>query len=205
MIVASDWIWLHFPKCAGTSTEKTLRMIFRGNQSINFDPKKQENVIWHHTLHERQEYDPTFSVGSRRVICNIRRLPFWVLSRVHFEVQRRGKLGAVTRDQLVEGRFATPQPGGSSRIHLADQIASRFAEGVTDWVRVENMAVDLANALGLKSDQVQAEMVRENTGKLSYIKNLPFWFSQSDLDRMYAANPVWADLERRIYGDTVKI
>lgn len=205
MIIAPDWIWLHFPKCAGTSTEKTLGAIYKNDKAIHFDALDHNNVIWHHTLQKRKEYDPDFTVGDRRIICNIRRLPHWILSRVHYEVQRSGRAAEIKRRQLVEGRFPQRHPHGRPTIHPADSVAARFSEGVTHWVRVENLAEDLSNALNLKEEQVSTAIVHENTGKLSYIRNLAFWFTQKEIDRMYAANPVWAELEQRLYGDTLHL
>lgn len=205
MIIAPDWIWLHFPKCAGTSTEKTLKTIFKNDREIRFDPQDMNNVIWHHTLEKRQDYDPEFDVSGRRVICNIRRLPHWILSRVHFEVQRIGMAGRVNRQQLVQGQFAQRRPHGKPTIHVAESVALQFSKGVTHWVRIEHFAEDLAASLNLSVAQVNAALVRENTGQLSYIRNLDFWFTQTEIDRMYDANPTWADLERRLYGDTLRL
>lgn len=199
-ILPTDRIWPHFPKAEGTSVEKTLATLFKRDQSVIFDKLDQNNLIWHHSLEERRVHDPSFDPEGRRVIANIRRLPSWILSRVHFEVQRSGTAGGVRRSDLVNGRFAVPVAGGKSRLYQADVVLQKFAPDVTHWVRMEKLAEDLAPAVGLEEFQVAAEMVRENKGKLDYIRDIPFWFTPENLKQLYAANPAWAELERRVYG-----
>lgn len=199
MIVAKNWIWLHFPKCAGTSVEDALRTLYAGNPGVVFDEIDPRNVIWHHSLDQRCKYNPSFSPEGKRILCNIRRLPDWILSRVHFEVQRSGQSCAVKRKDLVVGRFAIPF-NGSVRLYSADHVLKEYKGGVTHWIRMESLSGDLASALGEPEEQVKKVMPRLNEGKIGYVRSIPFWFTQKEIDRMYAANPEWAALERSIYG-----
>lgn len=200
MIIAPDWLWVHFPKCAGTSVEAALKALFRRNRTIRFDPLNPDDVIWHHSVAQRRAHDPAFDVGGRRVISNIRRLPDWLLSRVHFEVQRRGPTMAVDRADLLKGRFAIAAGSGTRRLHSADEVLAEFLPEVTHWVRMEHLAEDLAPAIGRTAQDVAARMPRENVGKMSYIRHIPFWFTGADLRQLYAANPLWEAVERKVYG-----
>lgn len=210
MIIAPDWIWVHVPKCAGTMTERILQSVYAKDPSVLFDPVGPGlPVIWHQTLARRAEEDAGFSPGSRRVIGNIRRLPAWVLSRVHFEIDRSGPDAGVTRKQLALGKFRTGAPGKGAapgnRLSSADQMLRSYASEITDWVRTEHLDLDLHRAFGWKS--VPPRLVEEhvNANRINYVRDLAFWFTPRDLTRMYEANPIWAELEQRLYGDLVTV
>src|SRR5512138_3887860 len=103
MIISPDFVWLHFPKCAGSAVEGALRILLAGRAGLSFDPIDPSNVIWHHNVAERENYDRSFSLGERRVLCGFRRLPTWLLSRVHFEASRGPHHRTVTRKMLLQG------------------------------------------------------------------------------------------------------
>lgn len=209
MIVAPTWIWLHFPKCAGSAAEKILRDIYGSDPTVRFDdvgPGKP--VIWHQSIKQRMALDPEFEPSGRRVVANIRRLPNWILSRIHFEVQRSGLDGSVSRNALVQGRFRNRhKPGNSKLMRLvsADEQLMQFAPAVTDWVRSEELIPDLARTLGFDSAKVAERRERVNAGRIEYIRDLSFWFTPRELDRLYQSNPAWAELERKVYGDLVSL
>lgn len=205
MIVAPEWIWLHMPKCAGSETQRILRWYFAKTDRIRFDPVGPGHpVIWHHTLRKRSEYDPDFAVNGRRVFCNIRRLPSWILSRVHFEVQRSGHRAIVTRKELLAGMFRNPpEPSGAAgKLVKADEIMARFKDGVTDWIRTENLEEDLLKSFGLT---ISPEKANINRNRFNYIRPVKFWFTPSELDKLYEVNPIWRDLEARVYGDITRL
>lgn len=210
MIIAPDWIWVHVPKCAGTMTEKILQSVYAAEPSVIFDPVGPGlPVIWHQTLARRAEADPTFTPGTRRIIGNLRRLPAWVLSRVHFEIDRSGPDAGVARKQLVLGRFRTgAPPKGSSaqhRISSADQALRGYAAEVTDWVRSEHLDQDLQRAFGWKTPPPRLQEEKVNSNRIPYVRDLAFWFTARDLTRMYEANPLWAEVEQRVYGDLITL
>jgi hypothetical protein len=35
---------------------------------------------------------------------------------------------------------------------------------------------------------------------MNYIKEVEFYFTRADLDALYRANPVWTEVERKVYG-----
>ena len=206
MIIAPDWIWVHVPKCAGTMTEEILQTVYSADPTVMFDPVGPGlPVIWHQTLARRAEDDPIFAPGTRRVIGNFRRLPAWILSRVHFEIDRSGPAAGVTRKQLALGRFRTGAAarGASpqSRISSADQALRGYAAEVTDWVRTEHLDLDLQRVFGWKSPPPRPVDEKANSNRIPYVRDLAFWFTARDLARMYEANPLWAEVEQRVYGD----
>ncbi|ODM44550.1 hypothetical protein [Cereibacter johrii] len=203
MIVAKDWIWLHVPKCGGTSTEKMLHALYGDDPSVAFDPVGRKlPVIWHQSIQARQKQDPSFSVNGRKVIGNIRRLPYWLLSRVHFELQRAGDAALVTRAQLRDGKFRSrPGPEGKTgKLASADDMITNFASDVTHWMRTEHLMEDMARVFPLPPD-VPLKEVRENSGKIGYVKDIRFWFTRPEINNLYEKNPVWAQIERSVYGD----
>jgi hypothetical protein len=200
MIANKDFIWLHFPKCAGTETEQILRRHFGDDGSIRFDPIDKWNVIWHHSIPFRREYDRTFEVGGRAVICNVRRLPGWLLSRVHDEKARSPHL-VVTREMFALGRFYRLD----GQVMCADDLMQRYtAHPVAHWIRTEHFAEDFSSVfsryLDLSGVDLASESKRANPNPMNYIRDPEFWFTPDELAALYRANPVWAAIERQVYG-----
>jgi hypothetical protein len=198
MIITPDFIWLHFPKCAGTAIEKALHQICPDAQ---FDPIDPKNVIWHDTIDQRKRRDEYFSIDGKKIICCIRRLPDWILSRVHFEAQRPPHHIA-TREMLVNGKFFE----NNGHINSADTYVIRYDNPRVDrWIRVENIIDDLSNAIGVETSKLGAVLGRENEGKIDFIKEKSFWFTNSELKNLYEKNPRWAEIELKLYGSLLSI
>jgi hypothetical protein len=77
------------------------------------------------------------------------------------------------------------------------------------WMRLEMIVDDFLafiSEFGPVSDE-QRRLVRElgpaNEG--SYDRDLSHWFTADHLDLMYRSNPVWAELERRLYGGLLSL
>ncbi|PYF11819.1 hypothetical protein C8J30_102129 [Rhodobacter viridis] len=199
MIIGPDFIWLHVPKCGGTSIERTLRQAFAHRKDIHFDVKDIKNtdangrVLWHHTIPMRQEHDSTFDPAGKKVVAAIRRLPAWLLSRVHYEVNRTKGAVCPKREQLLRGEFLER----NGALNSVENVMRRFNRPTVDeWVRVENMEEDLKRIFALPD----LKLIHANEGKIEYVRNLSFWFTPEELRELYAANPTWASIERRVYG-----
>lgn len=196
MIIGPDFVWLHFPKCAGVAVQAALRKIYSGRKDIQFDDITKPEVVWHQDVTQRLKYDPSSDLLNKKIICCIRRLPDWLLSRVHFEASRPPHHIA-TRELIESGRFV--EIDGTP--NHADLYARMYSYPRVDkWIRVENLADDLADALNLKSKSIKAAMKKENENGFNYMKNPEFWFTRQQLDRLYGACPNWAEIERKVYG-----
>lgn len=196
MIIGPDFVWLHFPKCAGVAVHSALRKLYGDRDDIRFDDITKPEIIWHQSVTQRLRRDPASDLLNKKIICCIRRLPDWMLSRVHFEVSRPPHHVA-TREMIEAGQFFE-QDG---QINHADLYASMYSEPRVDhWVRTEHLADDLAFALSIEASAVNAALTRENETGLNYLKKTAFWFTGKQLDRLYAACPVWADIEEAVYG-----
>jgi hypothetical protein len=106
MIISPKFIWLHFPKCAGTKIEylfaKYLSHIPGVTQDV-IDPS-DSSASWHDSIADREERDAGFQLGNRAIICSYRQLPSWLESRYSFEKKRSPRLPHQPQD-LLEGRF----------------------------------------------------------------------------------------------------
>lgn len=197
MIIGPDFVWLHVPKCGGTSAERCLKKALRDNPDVHFDTiGPEEAVIWHQNIAERAKHDPSFDPTGKRLLACIRRLPGWLLSRVHFEATRPPNHRVPTREMLIRGEFFEH----SGFHHKADNMIRFYNNPEVDqWIRIENMREDLSAALGFDVGEVP----RINETKIDYVKNLDFWFSKDELVALYEHNPIWASIERKAYGDTL--
>ena len=190
MIWSDRFIWLHVPKSAGWETAAAIRSLGAFQTS--------EHDHWHDTIAERREREPGFQVAGRPIVANIRRLPSWLLSRVHYEAARSNIVP--TRRMLVNGEFY--RADGS--IRNADWIIERYDRPHVDrWIRAERLVDDFSTAfrdlVDLPGD-LSARFGGLNQAATPYVRDIGFWFTARDFARLYAANPRWAALEERLYG-----
>lgn len=195
MIIGPDFIWLHFPKCAGTTLELALRDLLKGRPGVKFDDIDGVTGHWHHTIAERQAIDPSFHLRGKRVLACLRRLPSWIMSMVIFEATRNEHMVA-TRDMIVHG-----QCFDSGIVNRADDYLDLFNADVHHWIRTEHLAADVATAFDLRHADVAEAMLRHKSNVTPpYIRDTAFWFTDDDLCTLYASNPLWAAVEDRVYG-----
>ncbi len=193
MIFGSDWVWLHFPKCAGNTVQHLLKINCIEDETIRFDPIDPANVIWHENIPTRLARDPACDVGGKKVIANIRRLPEWILSRVHYEAARP-PYRVVSREMLIKGEFYENYGG----MRTADEIIAYYDTPKVDvWIPVENLHAGLEHAIGRRLEPI-SEKLNENS--IPYIRNVGFWFTREELAALYDRCSRWAEVEERIYG-----
>ena len=104
MIYSDDFIWLHFPKCAGSKVEELFSKYFSDEKTIFQDPIGPTYNYWHDSIEQREKRDTTFTLGNRTIISSFRRLPTWLQSRYNFEVRRNPGLDH-RPEKLLEGKF----------------------------------------------------------------------------------------------------
>jgi len=218
MIVGPDWIWLHFPKCAGSYAQVLLKQNFGEDNSVEFDKLDINNIIWHESITQRQARVPGFSTEGKRIVVIFRRLPDWMLSRVHYEASRPPH-HLVSREQLCQGIFLT-NSGIASR---AEDEFNQFSNPIVDtWIRMEDVHKGFEQFFGKHLEPVKekakkgklyairdrilggrpAQIKRRiNENKFGYIRDHKFWFTKAELEELYHAAPNWAATEKRIYGE----
>jgi hypothetical protein len=188
MIVGPSFVWLHFPKCAGMATTAALRRLYDGKPGYAFDP---HHPMQHDSIAKRIESVPDFAVGDRRIICNFRRLPFWIISRVRYEQTVAPHHHVATREMILAGQVF--ENDGS--VNTAEAYARHYtAAGVDRWIRSEYLADDFAAAFG-----VRADITRENVTPPE-IDDVRFHLAWDEIAALYDICPTWATIERKLYG-----
>lgn len=198
MIVGPDFVWLHFPKCAGTLAERILRRTFGGDPALDFDPLDPTKVIWHENVDEREARG--VPLAGKDVICGFRRLPAWVLSRMHFE-ERRSPHPLPSRAMYARGRFYE-EDGAEG---WAEEYVRRYSSRpVSHWIRTEHVREDLVAAFSpyLDADRLKSRWrYRRRVNKTVYHRDLSEWFTPGELEALYDSCPTWRDLELALYGN----
>jgi hypothetical protein len=206
MIVGQDFAWLHFMKTGGHAVELALRAALRGRRDVRFDERKPPYLGWHHSAAQRELDDPHFSAADKTIICGFRRLPMWLLSRVHYEASKPPHRH-VTREMLCTGQYFE----NAGDLRLADTYLRDYISPPVDrWIRHEHLAQDFAAAFG---DLLQKQLPRAlrrlgmsvNATPMPYIKDPAFYFTAKELRGLYDANPRWAALEEQLYGDLIRV
>jgi hypothetical protein len=191
MVIGRRFAWAHLPKTAGDATLAMFRAV---PGLVEFaDPVDANDKHMPFFGRERE-------VAGKLLAMNIRRLPEWAFSGAWHTARH--------------GVFPDYRPGS---LESWDQIASRtdaddLLRWMTDhgrfevrrWLRAECLTDDvlaLLEELGELSPQARSAVMavgRVNAG--DYPRELPAGASAQQLARLYSLNPVWADVERRVYG-----
>ncbi|HEY3695422.1 hypothetical protein [Phenylobacterium sp.] len=205
MIVGGKFVWLHFPKCAGHAVEQALKSVLRRDRAAAFDAPDREG--WHDSPRDRRRREADPQLSDRTVICGFRRLPFWMLSRAHYEASRP-PYQCVTRAMFCRGEYFHQ----NGQVGKADDHALYYGEAdVERWIRTEHLPEDFERSFGdILGSRLTRAAVRKlrrivNGTRLNYIRSLDFHFTAGELEALYAANPAWAARERELYGDILRL
>ena len=197
MIIGDKFIWLHFPKCAGSFTDFILRKYYGNLKEIVFDEIDPSNVIWHQNVIEREKISG-IDLSGKDIVCNFRRLPFWIISRIRYEKLRSGI--SVSKKMYVEGSFYE----ANYKLSHADNYIYKYTERkVNQWIRQENLYTDFMKAF---SNYFNLDIIDESdfdrkvntTGKEPELKE---WFSKEELTQLYRSCPQWTRHEKFLYGN----
>ena len=196
MIHSIDFIWLHLPKTGGTSTAGLFRDLHI--PGVDVDPDTEDSK--HESIETRlgQAHRKT----SKLTIITSRHLASWLLSDWHHKTKKIGL--ALPFEPVKSGLFYSLRLGG---IWVsADYWIQYFQVFKCDRViRLENLEED--------SNKFVWPLLPPGTPKLNfpnrninfYQKNIEFFFSGRDLERVHSNNPAWSEWEQKIYGNHSKI
>jgi hypothetical protein len=191
MVIGERFAWAHVPKTGGTST---LTMFWLFPDLVTFadsiDSKGQ-----HVSFRDRWD-----QVEGKLLLLNFRRLPTWVLSRAQM-VSRFGvrpdfePLPFPTADELARSSFP-------------DERLSMYMDGgrveIDRWLRMEHLVDDFlkfVSELRDVSDLERKHVVELGPmNVLDYDHELDSWFGPEQVETLYRSNPVWTELEQRLYG-----
>jgi hypothetical protein len=192
MVIGREFAWAHLPKAAGTATLAMFELF--PALIVCADPA--DSAGQHATFADRAA-----RVEGKLLALNFRRLPAWVLSRAH-QVALRG-LEPDYRPAPMQS------PHVLARSSLPDHRLALFTGGdtarVDRWLRVEQLADDFLALVGELHDVTESDRrlvhAVPQTNSIGYDHDIAHWFSPAQVRTMYEHNPVWAELEARLYGD----
>ncbi|PID60235.1 MAG: hypothetical protein CSB44_10900 [Gammaproteobacteria bacterium] len=207
MIYNDEFVWLHFPKCAGTKIEQLFAKYLADVPGLVQDPVGLDldpTVAWHDTVARRSERDPDFALGDRTVVCSFRRLPGWLVSRYNFEFRRSPDLEHKP-ELLLEGRFL--EQGGF--LNHADAYARNFLppaiveSGKLAFLRTEYLEEDFHSVFSRFIDvsAIPTSAFRSKANKSG--QHIPADVRETLArreDDIYASCPYWRDLEKIAYA-----
>lgn len=199
MIIGTNFIWLHFPKCAGTFTENLLKQLIKEQEkSIVFDKIDPNLVIWHQNVSVREKM-LNINLSGKDILCNFRRLPYWIVSRIYYELNRSGN--STTKELFTNGQFVNRK----GIIEHADTVLTRYTEReVKHWIRVESLEKDFIQVFSQYIDFKffpQHDVFSSKLNVSGWDYNLKDWFSEKNLKELYESCPLWSKLEMHLYGD----
>jgi hypothetical protein len=192
VVIGEHFAWAHLPKTAGDATHQMFAAV---PGLVRFaDPPDSNDK--HLPFFARES-----EVAGKLLVMNIRRLPAWTLSAAHHKAVNGvhpdyRPLPLETADEMT-----TKTDADDLLRWMTDH--GRFS--VRRWLRAESLEQDflaLLSELGELTDEVRERVRavgRVNQG--SYERALTRWFTDAQIDRLYARNPDWAAAERVVYGD----
>jgi hypothetical protein len=196
MIVGEEFAWAHLPKAGGSATLELFRVFPRLIQFGDLDDSNAK----HTPFSEREDL-----VGGKTLALNLRRLPFWVVSRA----QHASRWGVWPNYEPIP--MATPEE--LSQRDFPDTRIAIFTDNgrfkIDRWLRMENLADDFLDFVSEFTDPTgkQRERVRNlpPVNAHDYDHEIESWFTSEQIERLYERNPVWASLEREVYGDLFRL
>jgi hypothetical protein len=196
MVIGERFAWVHLPKTGGTATLELFRLF---PELIVFADLDDTNAK--HTLFSERADE----IRDKHLAMNIRRLPLWALSRAQ-HVARWGvhpdyePIPMASPDELADSSFP-------------DDRLSLFTDGgrleIDTWIRMEHLVDDFLDFVSqyteLTDERRAAARDLPMVNTHDYDHELVKWFTAEQIDRMYASNPTWEALERRLYGDRLRL
>ncbi len=210
MIYNKEFIWTHIGRTGGYSVGKMFALLNRPD--IHLDPINPEYSDWkrHQTFSQRAEEMPTGWLEGKTRILSFRRLPNWILSFA--EYKKKYQNIPFTHEEMVQSilkaeKRATKdgQLDAGYRTFQPDDLLRYYEyETVQHWIRTEYLVDDVVRVFQpwiqtTDEEYAQLKDIFEN-GNNSYKKNITERFSDHEIRKMYASNPIWTEIERKLYG-----
>lgn len=191
MVIARRFAWAHLPKTAG---DATLAMFEAVSGLVQFaDPVDSNDKHMPFFGRERE-------ITGKLLVMNIRRLPDWVLSGAQHKA-RHGVFPDYLPEPLESWEEIT---GRTDADDLLRWMTDHGRFEVARWLRAECLTEDvlaLLEDLGELNPEARGAVMgvgRVNVG--DYPRDTDLGMSADQLARLYRLNPVWASVERRVYG-----
>jgi hypothetical protein len=196
MVIGKEFAWAHLPKTGGDATLVLFKLF---PEAILFADYEESNVK--HTPFVDREA----RVTGKSLAMNIRRLPFWMLSRWQH----------VSRHGLHPDYEPIPIPSAEEMAEsdLPDSRIELFTDGgrfkIEHWIRTEHLVDDFLEFISgyaeVTPDRRQAAASLRPVNAYDYDHDVASWFTPGQIARMYERNPAWAELERHLYGERFEV
>jgi hypothetical protein len=204
MIYSDEFIWIHFPKNAGTKIEHLFEIHYGDENIFQDELLDGAEPIWHDTIDDRSRRDSKFSVKNKDIIVCTRKLPSWLVSRFNFECTRTPEL--IHRPELLlDGKFLE----SNGFLNHADSYIEQYLPKATPknkvrYIKVENFAEDFKNIFGdyvdvSKIPSVELE-ARSNESRNIVSDEIKFELNNST--SLYEKCPLWKEMENLVYGQS---
>ncbi len=196
MIIGKNFVWLHFPKCAGMSVHEIFRINNFPDIQIDIDNVQIDpSVKWHDSIKQREKREG-ISLAEKDIIMNCRRLPEWILSRIFFEEKRSPHLKH-KRENFLLGTFYET----NGKTNKADVYLKKYRwESIDKWIRVESFESDFIKIFSKYIDQ-DIKHLNTSKNKTTYNKNILEYYNKQEMEQLYQNNPEWSKMELRNYGN----
>ncbi|MFZ0430192.1 MAG: hypothetical protein WAO20_18890 [Acidobacteriota bacterium] len=193
MIIGERFVWGHLVKTGGDSTARLFQLF-------------PALVVHCDSANDNHKHDPFGArpeeVRGKALVLNIRRLPSWVLSYAH-HVAQFGGYPDYRPIALAKGLKVLAEQNIAD-LHL-DDMTSRNQYPVDRWLRLEHLKSDF---LDFVQTQIRVSVWKRARISLArkrniqrYRSDVSYWFDGEAIKTMYEANPRWASVERKVYGD----
>jgi len=195
MIIGKTFAWGHVPKTGGDATLARFRLF----PELILHADASDTNDKHHPFHFRPE-----QTEGKQLVLNIRRLPAWNLSHALHEA-RAGlypdyrPLPLATAEEIAERSLAD---------HVLGDFTNLGRVSIDRWLRMEHLDEDVLAFVGELADVSEARrsavLAIGSVNAYQYNRDFWRWFTPQQVARMYEHNPVWASIERRVYGGTLR-
>lgn len=195
MILGERFVWAHVGKTGGDAVRSLFAVV--DDLVVHMDDPAERRK--HHTFSERG------AEALQRPIraLNLRRLPGWQLSMVQHRA-RHGPFEGREPGQLAPPDQVIARSQGDSEL-----VPYLFHDGqpleIHHWLRMEHLRDDFlafVSSLRRISRWERWRITRAATKPPGrYDHNVDSYFTPAQIRRLYAANPVWAETEWKVYGD----
>jgi hypothetical protein len=196
MVIGERFAWAHLPKTGGSATLELFQLFPEPILLADLEDSNEK-----HTRFAERAAD----VAGKQLVMNIRRLPFWVLSRAQ-HVSRWGvfpdyePIPMASPDELADSDF----PDSRLAIYTAD---GRFE--IDRWLRMEHMVEDFLDFISEHAEVTEERRTAARSLPMvnahDYDHDLAAWFAPDQIERMYERNPRWAGLENRLYAGHMRV
>ncbi len=189
MIIGDTFAVGHIPKTGGDAAHAWFAQL----PGVEVDPPGEARK--HQYFWERDVRKPLYALS-------IRRLPSWALSYLH----------ELTIHPTSAQYYGLP-PGDTVRPECAfaltpDEYLRQHQLGgrhIGAWLRMEHLFDDVVRFIGRHVRPVTADLQRRlesvpTKGRRGYDHDVDAFFTRDQMAALYARNPLWAAVEREVYG-----